>query len=159
MISMHIRCNRKGFTLIELLVALGVGMVVIQMAFASFFVVQKYVNRIQRLGAASQTLQAAITWHGYKNFTTFPVELQLVAVDDYAPGDVSSLTDAGEKKVRRMPYRIIVANSGGKLVLYDLSNEAKAAKANGDKYGITGWLYSGDPVIGDPRVLAEITLP
>lgn len=50
---------RRGFTLVELLVAMAIGLVVVQIAFASFVVSAKFIQRIRRLDAANQALQAA----------------------------------------------------------------------------------------------------
>jgi hypothetical protein len=53
---------RCGYTLTEMLVALGVGMVVMQIAFTSFFFIQKFVRRIDRVDGMNQVAQAAVLW-------------------------------------------------------------------------------------------------
>lgn len=53
---------RRGFTLVELLVSLAVGMLVVQVAFISFFFIHKYIRRIERVDASNQTAQAAVLW-------------------------------------------------------------------------------------------------
>lgn len=53
---------RGGYTLVEMLVALAVGMAVMQVAFASFFFIQKFVQKIDRLDAMNQVAQAAVLW-------------------------------------------------------------------------------------------------
>jgi len=66
----------SGFTLTELLVALAIGMMVVQVAFSSFIMVQKFINRIQRMEAASKVLQGAIIWYIHNgDLSTYPVEL------------------------------------------------------------------------------------
>lgn len=54
--------QRHGYTLIEMLIALGVGMVVMQIAFTSFFFIQKFVRRIDRVDGMNQVAQAAVLW-------------------------------------------------------------------------------------------------
>ncbi len=150
------RRDLQGFTLVELLVSLAVGLVVVQIAFASFFIVRKYVNRIQRLEAATNILQAAVTWYGFNGAASPPPELTWVS-GDYSV-DIGAFTPIGEDKIRRMPHRIIGnLDSSGHLVIYDLSSAAWGAKQALDKRGITGWerLTPNSP---DPRYLAEVQL-
>lgn len=151
--------RRGGFTLAELLVALAVGLAVVQIAFASFFIVRKYVNRIQRLEAAANLLQTAVTWYGFKGGSSPPEELVWVGTDYDGVDPANYEGRVGEAKIRRMPQRIIgnltVDGSGnGHLVIYDLSNEAKAARARGEKRGITGY----EAATPDPIILAEMDL-
>lgn len=54
--------HRRGYTLTEMLVALGVGMVVMQIAFTSFFFIQKFVRKIDRVDGMNQVAQSAILW-------------------------------------------------------------------------------------------------
>lgn len=152
----RIRGGQGAFTLIELLVALAVGMLVVQMAFASFFIVRKYVNRIQRLDAASKMLQTAVSWYGFNGAAAPPAELQWLAGVDYVSSPMVA-SPAGELKIRRLPHRIIAHLAPtGKLTMYDLSSAAREAFNIGETRGITGWQASPTP---DPRLLAEIDLP
>ena len=54
--------NQCAFTLVEMLVATAVGMLVVQIAFTSFFFIQKYVRRIERIEATNQVAQTALLW-------------------------------------------------------------------------------------------------
>ena len=147
---------RSAFTLTELLVALAVGMVVVQIAFASFFIVRKYVNRIQRLEAATNLVQAAVTWYGFNSTTALPNELKWVPGVDYPGINWDAPSAIGTEKARSMPQRIVcnIDETTGVLKMYDLSRDAQAAKDRNEQRGITGYLASP----ADPRILAEIQL-
>lgn len=71
--------HRRGYTLTEMLVALGVGMVVMQIAFTSFFFIQKFVRKIDRVDGMNQVAQSAILWTIGKPgvVTTYPVDAQV----------------------------------------------------------------------------------
>jgi prepilin-type N-terminal cleavage/methylation domain-containing protein len=168
--------RRSGFTLVEILVAMGIGLVIIQIAFASFVIVQKYVNRIQRLDAANKMLQSVIVWHGYRNFKTYPDALKLLP-GDYTGNftdnkDIFTLKPLGANKVRRMPHKIIVLPTTTGFALLDLSKEAEESFAERNSAGVTGWIATIDPITGapfgasppeeptgDPRIIAQISLP
>lgn len=56
------RHTQRGYTLVEMLVALAVGMAVMQIAFASFFFIQKFVRQIERIDGLNQVAQATVLW-------------------------------------------------------------------------------------------------
>lgn len=158
--------SRSAFTLTEMLIALAVGLVIIQIAFASFFMVQKYVNRIQRLEAATQTLQAAVIWQTFHKLGSsapatnknFPVAL--IGPDPATPR--SSWTAAEKDRVAKAPQRIMIFRQpanvpNASITLYDYSQAAEKAFLDNEKIGITGYDRPTGPK--DPRILAEIVLP
>ncbi len=83
--------QRRGYTLTEMLVALGVGMVVMQIAFTSFFFIQKFVRRIDRVDGMNQVAQAAVLWTIGKpsKATLYPRGAQISQVGVPLDADVS----------------------------------------------------------------------
>ena len=52
----------SGFTLIELLMAMAIGLVISNIALASFIATQKYIYRMERLSAMNDAAQSMILW-------------------------------------------------------------------------------------------------
>lgn len=86
--------QRRGYTLVEMLVALGVGMVVMQIAFTSFFFIQKFVRRIDRVDGMNQVAQAAVLWSIGKpsKLVDFPRGTQISQVGTPTDADASPLS-------------------------------------------------------------------
>jgi prepilin-type N-terminal cleavage/methylation domain-containing protein len=56
------RTARRAFTLIEMLMALGVGMLVVNVAFAAFVVDQKLIRRIETISAEDSVARSMVLW-------------------------------------------------------------------------------------------------
>ncbi|MBN8527128.1 MAG: type II secretion system protein [Planctomycetes bacterium] len=84
------RHTPRGYTLVEMLVALAVGMAVMQIAFASFFFIQKFVRKIERVDGFNQVAQAAVLWSIGKpdKVAQFPLGEQISRVGVPVSGNV-----------------------------------------------------------------------
>jgi prepilin-type N-terminal cleavage/methylation domain-containing protein len=64
--------KNKAFTLTEMLVALAVGMLVVNIAFTSFFFTQKFIRKTEELGAKNDVAQAMMLWSLSGKTATYP---------------------------------------------------------------------------------------
>lgn len=72
------RSSTAAFTLTELLMAMAIGLVISNIALASFVATQKYVKRVEALGAQSDAAQSMMLWCMSKpgNETGYPTGRQ-----------------------------------------------------------------------------------
>lgn len=56
------RPYRRAFTLIELMIALAIGLLVSALATAAFAATQRFVQRVETVGARTEAVQSMILW-------------------------------------------------------------------------------------------------